>query len=260
MEPREITRLELVQQLRDLGVRPGDVLLVHTAFSRVRPIVGGPAGLIEALEDALGPEGTLVMPSMTDDDEHPFDPATTDCRWLGVVADTFWRMPGVVRSDNPHAFAARGPRATEICAPHPLDRPHGIDSPAGRVHDLNGKVLLIGVGHDADTTIHLAESVAGVRYRRPKRLTVLRDGAPTSFRYLEIDHCCERFDLADDWLDEGGIQRRGRVGHADARLVRARDIVEIVTRRLKENETLFLHPPGVDWECDEARSSLRGLD
>src|SRR5688572_12193244 len=40
---------ELTAQLRDLGVQPGDVLLVHTAFSKVAPVEGGPDGLIAAL-------------------------------------------------------------------------------------------------------------------------------------------------------------------------------------------------------------------
>ena len=52
---------------------------------------------------------------MTDDDEHIFEPERTPCLGMGVVADTFWRLPGVLRSDSPHAFAARGPFAASIC-------------------------------------------------------------------------------------------------------------------------------------------------
>ena len=59
---------DLASQLRALGVEPGGVIVVHAAFSRIRPVEGGPAGLIEALRAALGPTGTLVMPSMSDDD------------------------------------------------------------------------------------------------------------------------------------------------------------------------------------------------
>jgi len=247
------------QQLHDLGVPSGVVLLVHSAFSKVRPVERGPSGLIAALEAAVGPDGTLVMPSMTDDDDHPFDAATTPCRGLGVVADTFWRLPGVLRSSNPHAFAAKGPAAPSIIAPHPVDFPHGPNSPVGRVHDLDGLVLLLGVGHDADTTVHLAESLAGVRYRRPKHVTVLQGGRVVSLPYLEIDHCCQNFSLVDDWLDAAHLQQRGIVGHAEARLARSRAIVEIVTAQLRLRETAFLHPHGVDDECDEARASLVGL-
>ena len=184
------------------------VLQVHTAFSKVGLVEGGPLGLIAALQAAVGRGGTLVMPSMSDDDDHPFDARTTPCIGMGVVADTFRRLPEVLRSDSPHAFAASGPLASRIVAPHPLSLPHGPDSPVGRVHELGGHVLLLGVGHTADTTVHLAEYLAGVRYRRRKRLTVLRDGVPSPYEYDEIDHCCERFALVDGWLDGAGRQRR----------------------------------------------------
>lgn len=255
--PKDPLSVEAVAgQLRDLGVQPGQTLQVHTAFSIVGPIEGGPLGLIEALRAAIGPEGTLVMPSMTDDDDRPFDPRTTPCLGMGAVANAFWRLPGVLRSDSPHAFAAIGPHAKRITAPHPIAPPHGLDSPVGRVWELGGHVLLLGVGHDADTTVHLAENLAVVRYRARKHVTVLSNGAPVRYEYEEIDHCCERFALVDAWLDQRNLQRRGRVGHAESRLVPARDVVEVALERLQENETAFLHPVGTDAECDEAWASL----
>src|SRR4030095_146904 len=169
---------ELVHQLLALGVEPGGVLLTHAAFSTVAPIEGGPHGLIDALLAALGEDGALVMPSRADDDDTPFDRTQSPCRAVGIVADTFWRMPGVLRSDSPHAFAAFGPQAARITEPHPVDIPHGVVSPPGRVHELGGQVLLLGCGHDADTTLHVAEAIAGVRYRQPKYATVLARGGP----------------------------------------------------------------------------------
>ncbi len=254
MEP--IDRETLVAQLLALGVTPGRVLLVHTAFSRIRPVAGGPAGLIAALRQALGPAGTLVMPSLSSDDDHPFDPQTTPCADMGITAETFWRTHGVLRSDSPHAFAAAGPLAEAITAPHPLDIPHGLDSPAGRVYELDGQVLLLGVGHDANTTIHLAENLAGVRYRLEKTLTIRENGRPVPFTYGEIDHCCQNFALLDGWLEAAGRQRRGPVGHGTARLTASRDIVRVALEHLAADETVFLHPWGVDEECDAARRSL----
>lgn len=239
-----------------MGVKPGGVLLVHTSFSKVKPVEGGPAGLIQALRSALGPNSTLVMPSMSSDDGHPFDKQTTPCLEMGIVADTFWRMPRVLRSDNNHSFAAIGPLAAQITAPHPLDIPHGLDSPVGRVFEQNGQILLLGVGQDSNTTVHLAENLAGVRYRRDKYLTLLQEGVPARFDYREIDHCCQNFALVDGWLDDRGLQRYGNVGHAEARLANARDIVAVVTEHLKANETIFLHPEGIDEECDDAWASL----
>jgi aminoglycoside 3-N-acetyltransferase len=60
----------------------------------------------------------------------------------------------------------------------------------------------------------------------------------------------------DQWLVSARAQRQGLVGHGEARLMRARAVVDVVRQRLREDETVFLHEPGVDAECDEARASL----
>jgi aminoglycoside 3-N-acetyltransferase-4 len=250
----------LAGQLHALGVAPGGVLLVHTSFRAVRPIAGGPAGLIQALRAALGPDGTLVMLSTADSDDAPFDPATTSADPdLGVVADTFWRLPGVARSTHPFAFAALGPRAGEITAdPLPIP-PHIPESPVGRVFDLDGQVLLLGCDHGANTTLHLAELLGGAPYRVPKYCTVLEDGRLVRIDYGENDHCCERFALADDWLRERGLQAEGPVGYAHARLFRARDVVAVALAQLARDPLIFLHSPGVNCDqCNAARASVSG--
>jgi aminoglycoside 3-N-acetyltransferase len=247
----------LALQLRTLGVHPGGVLLVHTAFTEIRPIEGGPLGLIAALREALGPDGTLVMPAMTDG-EGVFDPATTPTVDMGITAELFRQQPGVVRSTHPGAsFAALGPRAVQICAPQPLSPPHGPDSPVGRVHDLDGQVLLLGVEHSESTTLHLAEAIAGVPYSVSHPCVVVVDGAPRTVQIAETDHCCIRFRLADDWLRSGRLQNEGPAGSGHARLVRARDIVAVAVEYLQRDPLVFLCPPRTECEeCDRARASV----
>ena len=253
-----IGRRELKKQLRKLGVRPGGVLLVHTSFRSVRPVEAGPSGLIEALQDALGPDGTLVMPSWTGNDDDPFDPKSTPASAdLGVTAETFWRRAGVLRSDHPFAFAAAGPKAGRIVAgPLPLP-PHIPESPGGRVHELDGQVLLLGVGHEVNTTLHLAECMASVPYGVPRHITVLRGGRPDRIDYRENDHCCERFALADDWLRSRGLQFEGRVGHAPARLTSSRDLVRVALEHLARDPVVFLHEREAGCpDCNAARDSI----
>lgn len=253
----EFSRREVVSQLRALGVREGSVLLVHTSFRAVRPIAGGVLGLIEALREAVGPEGTLVMPTMTDG-ESVFDPARTPTLDMGVTAETFWRQPGVLRSTHPGAsFAALGPRAAAICAPQPLEPPHGVDSPVGHVHALGGQVLLLGVTQGESTTMHLAESIAKVPYSVEHPCVVVVDGEARTVPIAETDHCCENFSLADAWLREQGLQREGPVGHAHARLYDSRDLVRVVAAQLARNPLVFLcdSANGCE-ECDLARASV----
>jgi aminoglycoside 3-N-acetyltransferase len=255
MSPASVPRV--IDELRALGVREGGVLLVHTSFCAVRPVEGGPLGLIAALRGALGPEGTLVMPAMTDG-QTVFDPASTPTVDMGVTAELFWRQPGVLRSTHPGAsFAAQGPHAARICEPQPLAPPHGPDSPVGRVHELAGQVLLLGVDHSESTTLHLAEAIAGVPYSVSHPCVVVIDGAARTIPIAETDHCCERFRLANAWLRARGVQREGKVGGADARLCDARDLVDVVLERLRADPLVFLCPADAGCEeCDRARASI----
>ena len=142
-------------------VQPGGVLRPHSILQSETN--RGRAGRLDLGAAFRSDRSTLVMPSMSYEDDLPFHKTKSHCAQLGVTADTFWRLPGVLRSDNNHAFAAAGPQAERITAPHPIDIPHGLDSPVGRAYELDGQVLLLGVDHGSNTTIHLCENMAGVR-------------------------------------------------------------------------------------------------
>ena len=256
-----MTVRQLVEQLKALGAREGGVLLVHTSFRAVRPVEGGPLGLIGALRQALGPEGTLVMPAMTSGDT-VFDPRSTPTQGMGITAELFWRQPGVLRSTHPgSSFAAEGPLAERICQPQPLSPPHGPDSPVGRVHHLGGQVLLLGVTHSESTTLHLAEAIARVPYAVSHPCVVEVDGVARTVMVRETDHCCAGFQLADEWLRARGLQREGKVGNADARLSEARDLVKVAVEHLVLNPLVFLCSRGSGCDqCDAARASIRSAD
>jgi aminoglycoside 3-N-acetyltransferase len=255
VRPLGIAEIEV--QLLALGIRPGGVLLVHTSFRQVRPVERGPLGLIDALRKTLGPDGTLVMPTMTDG-ETPFDPRSTPTHEMGITAELFWRQEGVLRSTHPGgSFAAIGPYAERICAPQPLAPPHGTDSPPGRVRDLGGQVLLLGVTHGESTILHVAESIAGVPYSIEHPCVVVRGGVAEREMIAETDHCCRGFCKMDGWLAELGLQREGKVGHADAKLGDARDIVAVAVEHLAEDPLVFLcSAEEACAECDAARASV----
>jgi aminoglycoside N3'-acetyltransferase len=248
----------VAEQLRTLGVRQGGVLVVHTSFRAVRPVEGGPLGLIAALRDALGPDGTLVLPSGTGDDDEPFDPRSTPVRAdLGILPELFWHQPGVLRGNHFDGFAATGPRAAEIVSAPLKLPPSSPGSPISVIHELDGQVLLLGVGHDSNTMLHLAELMGGAPYRVPHHYTAIENGRPVRIDYGENDHCCQRFALMDPELRAAGLQADGPVGYAQARLARAQDIVRIAVELLARDPLLFLHPAGAGCEeCDAARASV----
>lgn len=249
------SQAELVAQLRALGVREGGVLLVHSSFRAVRPVENGPLGLIAALRAALGPEGTLAMPSATGEDDVPFDSATTPNRQdLGIVPSLFWQQPGVVRSAHFDAVAAIGPRAEWITGGPFVLPPAAPGSAIDRIRAAEGQILLLGVGHDANTMLHLAELLGGAPYRSDFHYT---DADGVEVHYGENDSCCEKFALADDWLRAEGVQREGRVGNAEARLIEAADLIRVTVPRIAADPLVFLHgaEDGCE-ECDEARASV----
>jgi aminoglycoside N3'-acetyltransferase len=248
----------LKDQLLALGVSRGDVLLVHTAFSAIRPVEGGPHAVIDALMEAVGRDGTIVMPSWTDDDDEVFDPMTYEVdEHLGIVADTFWQRPDVIRGTHPFAVAAWGRHAEHIAGAPFVLPPHAPGSGVDLVHDLDGKVLLLGVDHDANTTVHLAELLAGVPYRVPHHITVLEDGIPRRIDYGENDHCCQGFNQLNDWLRARGLQRVGHFGGGSAKLMRSRDVTATVIDELSGNRCRLLHPRGACRDCDEAWASVK---
>lgn len=258
MSDREPTPSDIARDLASLGVEEGGTLLVHASYRSVRPVAGGLNGLIEAVLLALGRDGTLVMPCWSGDRDVPFDVETTPANEdLGALAEVFRLYPGVRRSAHRFAFAAIGTKACDVLVDPICFPPHGRDSPAGRVNELDGQVLLLGVPHSANTTIHLAELEAGAVYRRFKYCTELRDGRAVRIDYGENDHCCERFTLADTWLRERDMQREGRVGPAFSRLMRSRDLVRTVALHLRREPLAFLHPEGSRClQCNEAHASL----
>jgi aminoglycoside N3'-acetyltransferase len=250
---------DLVAHLRGLGIERGDTILVHTSYRAVRPIHGGPDSVIDALIDAVGPDGTVVMPSWSDEDDEVFDPASYEVDdHLGVVADEFWQRPDAVRGEHAFAVAAIGPRAREIAgAPFGVP-PHGPESGIGRVYDANGKVVLLGVDHTANTTIHLAETVAGVPYSQRYRILIPSDDGPAAFDYDEPDSCCGGFVQVGDWLRTRGLTREGTFGNGHAMVASSRDIVATVVEELARDACRFLCEAGACEECDEARAAIPG--
>lgn len=105
------------------------------------------------------------------------------------------------------------------------------ESPVGRARDLDGQVLLLGVCHDADTTLHLAELIAGVPYRVQRSCTVVENGRAVRVHYGENDHCCERFALAI---------RPGRDAPSATRLERAR-LADAHPRQAERRLPLLIH-------------------
>jgi aminoglycoside 3-N-acetyltransferase len=245
--------------LRALGLTDGDTVLVHSSASSVGFVAGGVQAVVQALLYVLGPAGTLVVPTHTPDNTDPadwlnppvpeswwstirsaapgFDRSRTPSRWMGVIAETVRTWPGAERSDHPHvSFAAVGAQALSVAEGHQLDDALGEHSPLGAVYRLDGKVLLLGCGHDSNTSLHLAEwrqksaprGVKGASVRRP-------DGAAEWISWTDVVDDTDDFEQIGVAFEVAVGLSVGQVGDAEARLTRQRTLVDFAADWMAEH-------------------------
>lgn len=248
--------------LKALGVREGSTLLVHSSFKALgKWVCGGPAAVVLALEAALGEQGTLVMPTHSGDVGDParwqnppvpkawwdtiraqmpaYDPELTPLCYMGVIPDTFRKQKGAVRSGHPQvSFAARGPQANLITANHGLEFGLGERSPLARIYEQRGDVLLLGVGHGNNTSMHLAECRAN--YAKKETYTAKApmqvNGERQWVEFTELEYDSEDFEqLGADFAQETGLVNQGQVAGATALLMPQRELVDYAVRWLERH-------------------------
>lgn len=261
-----MTKQDLVGDLDALGVRAGDLLMVHASLRRLglgRDEVGegGAVFILDALEAAVGPEGTLLMVLGTDYEMEwvnerppseraallagapPFDylkaPVLPEVGWL---AEAFRRRPGTLVSANPSGrFGACGARAAELLADQPWHDYYGPGSPLDKLCRWGGKVLRLGADPETVTVLHHAEYLAELPDKRRVRWDYVVAGANGAPEHVWTD-CLDDAHGIVDHEDEDyfalilkaylalGRHRAGRVGKAESELIDAADLVAFGAR------------------------------
>lgn len=259
-EALPLTFVSLVDQFAACGLAAGQPVLVHSAMSRLGWIAGGAVTVIQALMHVLSPEGTLVMPTHTagnTDPAHwrhppvpeawweiireqtpPYDPTRTPTRLMGAIPELFRTWPEVKRSAHPiGSFAAWGKHADFITQHHDLKSMFGEKSPLARLYDLHGWVLLLGVSHENNTSLHLAESRA--QYRGKKYLhegcAMLVNGERRWVEFDMIDWDTDDFEQIGNAFEDAYQLDRHRVGQATVRLLPQRSLVDFAMEWMEKN-------------------------
>lgn len=247
-----ITKAEIAEALKDLGLPEGGNVLVHSSLSSFGHVVGGANAVIDALLDTVGANGTVMVPTLTgneglsQDNPPVFDSAKTPI-WTGIIPNTFVMYSQAIRSLHPtHSVAAIGPLAAYLTSTHQHSvTPCDDTSPYGKLAKLeNGYILLLGVDHESNTMLHHVEEIVGVQYHmQPGYVcaSVIENGVARSF-YLMIHKYGEHrdFNVVEPILENRGVQTRGNIGNCTLRLIKAKSMVEIVYRSLMVDHSLLL--------------------
>lgn len=253
-ELRPNTLSSLTEDFAKLGLKAGDCVLLHASLKSLGWVCGGAVVVIQALQRVLTESGTLLMPTHSSVLSEPsawvnppvpeswwpiiraempaYDPVLTPSLGVGQIPETFRRMPGVSRSMHPAAsFAAWGAKAEFLTDNHSLEADMGEGSPLSRLYELGGRVLLLGCGHESNSSLHLSEARMNVpwfgtmEYGAP----IMKDGVRQWVTYETL-----KLDGDDDFPVAGAAFEKacpqaviiGRVGLAECRLMDQRALVD----------------------------------
>ena len=241
----------MVNDFKKLGVRKGGCLLVHSSYKSLGPEVKDISEVIEALLEALGPEGTLLFPALSYDTvkaETPYFDIANTPSCIGAIPEWFRKQPGVLRSMGPtHSVTALGAQAAEmVTGQENDDSPVGKNSPFRKLRDREGQILMLGCGLNPNTSMHGVEELAPTPYlfkEHPvtydctdwdgsiKKLTVRRHNFG--------DRVEQRYDRLKYVLPETAL-KTGRVLQAECHLLEAKPMWQIAEKILWEDPLFFI--------------------
>lgn len=258
-----IVKKDFINAFQKAGLRKGDVVMVHASLSSLGYVCGGAQTVIEALMETVGNEGTIVMPAQSwknldpetgvhwDADEKDWQiirdnwPAyikeLTPTNTMGAVAEMFRQWPGTLRSDHPaRSVCAWGKHADFITSGHDLSNIFGDGSPIGKLYELDGKVLLLGVGHDKNTSLHLADVRAEYpgKHNSIEHSAIYENGKRVWKEYETLFVDGEDFDEIGKAFEKEDGAVVSILGKGTIRLMNQRQIVDFAVKWIQSNRKI----------------------
>ena len=257
-----ILKSDLRRALAEAGLCGGQTVMVHTSLRSFGFVCGGAQTVIEALLETVGADGTVMMPTQSWKNLDPetgvhgdvpqawwpqirenwpaYDPALTPTNTMGAVAELFRRWPGTLRSAHPaRSVAAWGRHAAYLTAHHDLSDIFGETSPLARLYELDGRVLLLGVGHDKNTSLHLADARANYpgKHTCTEHSAVLEQGRRVWKAYDTLYVDGADFPAIGAAFEQTHRVGRAALGGGSIRLMRQRELVDFAVSWIEQNRT-----------------------
>jgi len=266
----KVTKNRIKKDLRNLRLKKGDWLLVHSSLKSLGCVKGGADTVIDAVMEVISKSGLFMVPTFTFTNFTPFfDPEKTPSQ-MGLITETLRQREESVRSWHPrHSVGVLGEKTKEVVSGHLQAGSVGKGSPIDKLAKKGGYVLLLGVGHTANTTIHTAEVYAGLPY-----LYTVKDSPdfpeqglvkiPHNGKKIKVDlppypTCSEGFWKLELLLRNRGQIRYGKVGQAHCQLIKCQDIVDAASSLLRQDPLALLCDEPDCYSCNEKRKAIRSL-
>ena len=242
---------DLVAGFHELGVEPGDTLLVHSSYKSFGPVEGGPQTVVDALIAALGPQGTLIMPTFNFDFNkgQPWDVRSTPSQ-MGVLTELVRKDPRAKRVFHPiYSFAILGKHADTLGSLR-YKSSYERNSVFGKLRDLDAKIMVVGLSYtNSMTFFHHIEQMEGVDYRFLKQFTgevTDWDGTTRTdtFEMLvrDIDKgVITEVDPMGALMEQAGVIKVGRIGEAAVKLMKANDVYAFTAREMRRDPHLLYY-------------------
>lgn len=251
MNRQIVLKQDILDALSAVGMCAGQTVMVHCSLSALGYVCGGAQPVIEALLQMVGEAGTIMMPTQSWKNLDPesgvhwqepqewwqlirdnwpvYDKRITPTNTMGAVAEMFRTWPGTFRSDHPaRSVAANGQHAQFLTENHDLSNIFGDGSPIARLYDLDGYVLLVGVGYDKNTSLHLADARAQYpgKHDCVEHSAIMENGQRVwkEYRTLFVDG--EDFDEIGAAFERECPVRTAPLGNGMIRFMRQRELVD----------------------------------
>ena len=252
-QTRELTRLELVEAFRDLGIANGDTVLAQSSYKAFGGVCGGPKTVIEALLEVLLPDGTLIMPTFNWNDfgEKKLYSKSGTKPQTGILCEMLMRWAGVCRIHHPiHGFSLIGRLAKELSEKVNNKSSFESSSLFGELHRRNAKLMLLGVNYGKGLTFfHYVEEAVGVPYRKFITLRGKVEELNGAIHDIEMPYYGRasmdmhyNLDKIEPFLEnpQKSVVKIGKIGTSTVKLMDARDVYDRISETLRTHPNLVL--------------------
>lgn len=239
-----MNRKEIAEGLKNLGLKKGSIVMLHSSYLSLGEVEGGPSEVIKAFLDVIGKKGTLLVPAFAK---------------LGVLVEEVKKLPEAIVSSCPvGAVAAYGPAAKDLCKDHwKADTAHGHGTPYVRLAQKGAMICLLGVDQDRNTTLHSIEALLELPYLQPITCTVKTPSGKEvkkEYKYFPGPH--RDFIGLDSLLLQSGAMKIGRIGNAQVRMIECSAMFEILMAAGAESPDLVLCNNPECADCVKQRAAI----